>query len=284
MLLPTVIFLLFTFWTLLHWQDLPELLQDEEGDNRWPLSMDHAATPIRLWVVSGCYALFSYIIFSGLSDLLIYLGAGVSSPWWALGALVGAHFIPYLAVAFTVVRYFFQRHLFFPVLPSHQEYKIVHQLLGQQAGQESVVKELSHVYGLLKQEFNASIHAINIVALKDEWQLVRAEYKNVKRRALVGTSCEVTEQQLRLQLYACCRLLVRLTFARFWSGKERRREFRRLGYCINTGDSAIYGSTRRIRFGLWNQLMRRRLKRFKVKTSGQSMAEQDIECNNVAAK
>lgn len=284
MLLPTTLFLIFTLWTLRHWQSLPELLADDESDNHWPLSMDHAATPVRMWLVSGCYALFSYTLLVGMSEVISYLGGGIQAPWWALAMLVAGHFMPYVTEVCKIVRYFFQRHLFFPVLPSHQEYKVVHQLLEQQTGQESVSKELSHVYGLLKQEFNTSIHAINIVALKNEWQLVRAEYKSVKRKALLGVSCEVTEQQLRLQLYACCRLLVRLTFARFWSGRERRREFRRLGYCINTGDSAIYGSSRRIRFGLWNQLMGRRLKRFKVKASRQAMAGQDVECNNVATK
>ncbi|BFM14707.1 hypothetical protein R50073_08900 [Maricurvus nonylphenolicus] len=265
MLLPTILFLIFTFWTLRHWQSLPELLQEDEGDNRWPLSMDHATTPTRLWLVSGCYALFSYILFWGLNKLLVLLGVGTWAPWWALGVLVVAHYLPYLKTVCAFIRYFFQRHLFFPVLPSHQEYPLIHQLLEQQQGQECITKELDHVYGLLKQEFNTSIHAFNIVALKEEWQLVRAEHKNIRRKVLSGVICETTEQQLRLQLYACCRLLVRLTLARFWSGKERRKEFRRLGYCINTGDGALYGSTRRLWFGLWKNVFSRSNRRLKAR-------------------
>jgi len=284
MLLPALLFLSFSLWTLLHWQVLPELLRGESGGERWPLSMDHAATPIRLWLVVGGYALLSYLVFSGLCEFLTILDKtslleGYVA-WGALSILICAHFVPYLASSIIRIRYFFQRHLFFPVLPSHQEYKMISQLLVLHERNGSIADELSHVYTLLKKEVDSPGHSIRIAALKSEWQLVRAQYKNIKCEDVPGFEGSGKEQQLRLQLYSCDRLLVRLTLARYWSGRDRRREFRRLSYCINSGDNALYGSTRRMKFWVWNNINLHLLKRGKIKRS-RKITPKNITANNI---
>jgi len=284
MLLPELLFLSFILWTLLHWQALPELLRDESADDAWPLTMDHVATPIRLWLVAGGYALLSYLVFSGLCRFLVVLDkASVldgHAAWLALILLICAHFLPYSASGFTRARYFFQRHLFFPALPSHQEYKMIRQLLLLHEREGSIADELRHVYTLLKKEVNSPVHALRTAVLKSEWQLVSAQYKNIKCEEIPGIKSSVQEQQLRLQLYCCYRLLVRLTLARYWSGKSRRREFRRLSYCINSGDHAIYGSTRRMKFWMWNNINLHLIKRRKVNRS-KKMAPQDITSHSI---
>jgi len=289
MLLPALLFLSFTWWTLLHWQALPELLRDDPEDDLWPLSMDHVATPIRLFLVVGGYTLLSYLVFSGLCGFLVGLGNGTVlqgyAAWVALSILICAHFVPYLASSFTRVRYFFQRHLFFPVLPSHQEYKMISQLLVLHERKGSVADELNRVYTLLKKEVNSPVHAVRVAILKGEWQLVSAQHKNVNFEKISGVENSAKVQQLRLQLYSCYRLLVRLTLARYWSGKGRRREFRRLSYCINSGDNAIYGSTRRMKFWVWNNINLHLLKRSKVKRlkakASQGIARHSIKLQQV---
>jgi len=271
MLLPTSLFLLFSLWTLLHWQSLPELLRNESGEDHWPLSMDHAAIPIRLWLVIGGYTLLSGLVFSALCRLLVFLDKasplGGAAAWGALAILVFAHFVPSSASIITSIRYFFQRHLFFPVLPSHQEYKMIRQLLTLHEKKESIADELSHVYTLLEKEINSPMHAFSMAMLKNEWQLVHAKYEQTKFEIIPTAENETNEPRLRLQLYSCYRLLVRLTLTRHWSGKGRRREFRRLSYCINSGDNVIYGSTRRMKFWVWNNINLHLLKRRKIRPS-----------------
>ncbi|HEB29008.1 MAG TPA: hypothetical protein ENI05_14865 [Porticoccus sp.] len=250
MLLPTLIFLSFAFWTLFHWQELPELLKNESEDDKWPLSIHHTATPIRLVLVTTIYMAFSYSLLFVLNSLLKLEISPSYSPWLAIVILICAHFTPYMSGLCSFIRYFFQRHLFFPSLPSHQEDYIISTLMTKAHHSTGLCNEIKHVHTLIKQEFNSGLHVFNLVALKQEKQLVRYEFKKIRNKGLLEKTVliESDRQQLEFHLYSCYRLLTRITLARFWSGRDRRRSFRDMGYVVSATDGDIYAKSRRAKY------------------------------------
>ncbi|NIB39645.1 hypothetical protein HBA55_08615 [Pseudomaricurvus alkylphenolicus] len=263
MLTVTIIFLAFTLWTLFHWQTLPELLTNESEGEPWPLSIHHTATPIRLVVMTLIYAGWSYFLLYVMTSLLENIMTPERASWLALALLIGAHFFPYLSGLCSFVRYFFQRHLFFPSLPSHQEDQIIGVLMGQAVKGGNLRKEIKHLQKLLKQEFRSPIHAFNLVGLRNEHKLVRQEYKSLRRKGVLKQRelDEWERQLLNFHLYSCYRLLTRITLARYWAGRDRRRAFRELGYLIKIGDGDIYAKARRLKYALWNILLHGHLRR-----------------------
>ncbi len=259
MLLPIVLFLCFVVWTLFHWQELPKLLKNEAADDRWPLSIHHTATPIRLITVTGLYMLLSYLLLQGvLSGLSKFIPLPLAE-WASAGLLIVLHFAPYSSRLSSYIRYFFQRHLFFPSLPSHQEDAIIDTLMGQTRSSKGLTDELIHLQQQIKQQFKTTIHVFNLVSLKNEKRLVRREFKKIRHRGLL-TKSELTnaeEQLLRFHLYSCYRLLTRMTLARHWAGRDRRKAFRDLGYNINIGDGDFYSKCRRLKFSISNYLLHR---------------------------
>ncbi|GAB3112871.1 hypothetical protein G8770_18800 [Aestuariicella hydrocarbonica] len=258
MLLPTILFLAFCLWTLFHWQTLPTLLKNESEEEHWPLSIHHTATPARMVIMTLLYTLFSYSLLFILSRILMLFLSAALAPWVALAILIGSHFAPYMSGLCAYVRYFFQRHLFFPSLPSHQEDSIIRTLMSQAPEGKTTAKEISYLHNLIRGEFKA-IHAFNLMALKNEGQLVKREFKKMRLSGLIEneTPTPDEQQQMRFHLYACYRLLTRITLARHWAGRDRRRAFRRLGYTINTGDGEIYARCRRLKHAITQLVLHR---------------------------
>lgn len=259
MLLPTVLFLCFTLWSLFHWQELPKLLKNETEDERWPLSIHHTATPIRLLSTALLYALVSVLLLNAMTMVLAMFINSEWLGWMSAGLLIGLHFAPYSSRLSGYLRYFFQRHLFFPALPSHQEDAIIETLMKQAGENESTSHEVLHAQQQIKRQFKSTIHAFNLVSLKNERRLVKREFKKIRHRGLLNnpTPTESEQQILRFHLYSCYRLLTRMTLARYWSGRDRRRAFRDLGYSINIGDGDIYAKCRRLRFSVSHYLLHR---------------------------
>lgn len=262
MFFATIFFLAFALWTLFHWQELPELLKNETADEQWPLSIHHTATPSRLITITLLFSVFSYSLLK-LLNLLISLvmpaALSVWTPWICVGLLIAAHFTPYLSGISSYVRYYFQRHLFFPSLPSHQEDTIIDTLMSQAEKEKGLTKEVQHLQDLLKDQFKATIHVFNLVSLKREHKLVRREFKKMRHKGLLENEqlSSTEQQQLRFHLYSCYRLLTRITLARYWAGRDRRRAFRNLGYTINTGDSDLYSKCRRLKYSVSHYLLHR---------------------------
>lgn len=259
MLLPTIVFLSFALWTLFHWQELPDLLKNETADERWPLSIHHTATPIRLVTVTLIYSAFSFALLNACVWLFERLGGESLAPWFAVLLLISLHFAPYTSRMSAYVRYYFQRHLFFPSLPSHQEDAIVDTLMKQAKNQNCTAREIKHVQKLIKNQFKTTIHAFNLMSLKNERKLVRREFKKIRHKGLLENADlnELEEQQLRFHLYSCYRLLTRMTLARYWAGRDRRKAFRNLGYTINIGDGDVYSKCRRIKYSVSHYLLHR---------------------------
>jgi hypothetical protein len=259
MLLPTTLFLTFGLWTLFHWQELPKLLRDETSDERWPLSIHYTATPVRLITVTSLYAVMSFLLLKSTAWSLSHFTPSNLVHWFSVALLIGLHFAPYSSKLSSHTRYFFQRHLFFPSLPSHQEDAIISTLMQQANTHESLSNEVLHLQTLIKQQFKTTLHAFNLVSLKNERKLVKREFKKIRHRQLLNNT-ELTDaesQLLRFHLYSCYRLLTRVTLARYWSGRDRRKAFRHLGYNINIGDSNIYSKCRRLKFSISNYLLHR---------------------------
>jgi len=259
MLLPTILFLSFALWTLLHWQELPKLLRDETADERWPLSIHYTATPVRFITVASLYALLSILLLKATSIGLSQFSPSNVVGWVSASLLIGLHFAPYSSTLSSHIRYFFQRHLFFPSLPSHQEDAIISTLMQQAHTHDSLANEVLHLQTLIKQQFKITTHTFNLVNLKNERKLVRREFKKISRRGLF-TNPELTDaeqQLLRFHLYSCYRLLTRMTLARYWAGRDRRKAFRNLGYNINIGDSNVYSKCRRLKFSINYYLLHR---------------------------
>ncbi len=259
MLVPTVVFLAFSLWTLTHWQELPELLKNESADERWPLSIHHTATPIRLITVTAIYCLFCFALMSVVKNGLAVLIDVNLATWFAPGLLITLHFLPYSSRLSSYVRYLFQRRLFFPSLPSHQEDAIIDTLMKQATQHENHAEEIQHLHQLIKAQFKTTVHVFNLTSLKNEKKLVRREFKKIRHRGLLENPDmnEFEQQQLRFHLYSCYRLLTRMTLARFWAGRERRKAFRDMGYSINIGDGDIYSKCRRLKYSLNHYLLHR---------------------------
>lgn len=259
MLLPTLLFLSFTTWSLFHWQTLPKLLKNETEDERWPLSIHHTATPTRLLIVTLSYAGLSVFLLNIMTTCLSKITDYQWLGWISAGLLIGLHFAPYSSRVSSYFRYFFQRHLFFPALPSHQEDAIIETLMNKTGEKDSIANEVLHVQKQIKFQFKNTIHAFNLMSLKNERRLVKREFKKIRHRGLLNnpTLSEAEQQILRFHLYSCYRLLTRMTLARYWSGRDRRRAFRGLGYSINIGDGDIYARCRRLKFSVSHYLLHR---------------------------
>lgn len=256
MLLPTLLFLVFSLWVLLHWHTLPALLCNTSAREAWPLSIHHTATPVRLIVILLCYAAFALCMLYALTALLSLLLTPALAAWTAPALLIAAHFAPYLSRLSAYVRYLFQRHLFFPALPSHQEDTIIRGLMAQSFQDNNLAAEIEHLHHLIRQEFGGTIQVMNLVGLKKEARLVQCELKKMRRQGWLEKSelSEEEKQQLSFHLYSCYRLLTRMTLARYWAGRDRRQAFRRMGYVVNTGDGEVYGKCRRLRHWLSHSL------------------------------
>lgn len=249
MLLPILLFLVFSLWVLLHWHTLPGLLRMSSDKETWPLSIHHTATPLRLAVIVCCYGGFAVGLLLVLVQLLKLVLPPAYAPWVALAALIGAHFAPYLGKLSAYVRYLFQRHLFFPALPSHQEDAIIRTLMAQAPQDRQLAEEIKHLHHLIRREFGGTIQVMNLVSLKNEARLVQSEVRKMQHMGLLDKSelREDEEQEMRFHLYSCYRLLTRMTLARYWAGRDRRQAFRRMGYLINAGDGEVYATCRRVR-------------------------------------
>jgi len=259
MLLPTILFLTFTLWALFHWQSLPALLKNETEEEHWPLSIHHTATPSRLVIITLVYSVFSFCLLYSVSKFLSMFLDPKLAPWVALAVLLAAHVTPYLSRLSAYVRYFFQRHLFFPSLPSHQEDSIIRTLMSQAPKDKNLAHEIEYLHELLKKEFKSTVQVINLVGLKNEGKLVKFEFKKMLHQGLL-TNADPTvdeQQQMRFHLYSCYRLLTRMTLARYWAGRDRRKAFRRLGYTINTGDGEIYAKCRRVKHSFTHNILHR---------------------------
>lgn len=256
MLLPILLFLVFSLWVLLHWHTLPGLLRTSSDQETWPLSIHHTATPLRLAVIVVCYAAFAVFLLLVLTMLLELLLPREYAPWVALVLLIGAHFAPYLGRLSAYVRYLFQRHLFFPALPSHQEDAIIRTLMAQAPRDRQLAEEIEHLHDLIRREFGSTIQVMNLVSLKNEALLVQSEVRKMRHQGLLdkGDLGEEEEQQMRFHLYSCYRLLTRMTLARYWAGRDRRQAFRRMGYMINAADGEVYATCRRVRHWLTHSL------------------------------
>ncbi len=259
MLVPTIVFLVFSLWTLYHWQELPDLLKNESADERWPLSIHHTATPIRLITVTAIYCLFCFALMNAAAQGLALLVDMNLAKWLSPALLVALHFAPYSSRLSSYVRYLFQRRLFFPSLPSHQEDAIIDTLMKQATEHENHSEEIQHLHQLIKAQFKTTLHVFNLASLKNEKKLVRREFKKIRRRGLLSSTemSSVEQQQLRFHLYSCYRLLTRMTLARYWAGRDRRKAFRDMGYSINIGDGDIYSKCRRIKYSLNHYLLHR---------------------------
>lgn len=259
MLLPTILFLAFTLWALYHWQSLPALLKNETEEEHWPLSIHHTATPIRMVVITLLYTAFAFCLLFTVSRMVGLFLSPTLAPWVALVILLAAHFTPYLSQLSGYVRYFFQRHLFFPALPSHQEDSIIRTLMSQAPKDKNLAHEIEYLHRLLKKEFNGTVHAINLVGLKNEGKLVKFEFKKMQHQGLLENTnpTDDEQQQMRFHLYSCYRLLTRMTLARYWAGRDRRKAFRQLGYTINTGDGEVYAKCRRMKHSFTHHVLHR---------------------------
>ncbi len=259
LLLPTIVFLAFTLWTLYHWQALPELLANEASTEHWPLSIHHTATPLRMMIVTALYSVFAYVLLMLMTLVIHSLWPTNYSAWIAVAVLITAHFIPILSGLSAYVRYFFQRHLFFPSLPSHQEDSIIGTLMAQAPRDNNVAKEIKYLHQQIHGEFRTPLHVINLVGLRNEQRLVKREFKQLRHKGLL-TNVSLTheeQQQMRFHLYSCYRLLTRTILSRHWAGRDRRKAFRRHGYTINTGDGEVYAQMRRIRHSFMHYLLHR---------------------------
>ncbi len=249
MLISLAIFLAFTLWTLFHWQELPELLKNESANERWPLSIHHTATPLRLIAITLLHSAFNIVVFYVVHKVVSTIWDSPLSPWLTLALLLTLNFVPYGSKLVAYVRYFFQRHVFFPALPSHQEDAIIKTLMDQAEHDANTISEINRLHDLLKRQFRGYLHAINLRSLKDERSLVRREFKQMRFRGMLEADqlTPIEVQQLRFHLYSCYRLLTRLILSKHWSGKERRRAFRNIDYTINIGDGSFYAQCRRLK-------------------------------------
>ncbi|MYM63630.1 hypothetical protein [Pseudomaricurvus sp. HS19] len=260
MLLPTIIFLVFAVWTLFHWQELPELLKNEAIGVEWPLSIHHTATPLRLLVMSGLYLVFALSLFYVCVCGVRLVWDSKWAAWLVLAVLIVAQFAPLSATLASYIRYLFQRHLFFPPLPSHQEDAIIETLMSQAEHEGDQLSEIEHLHKLLKQQFRSGLSGPSIMSLRDEKALVRREFTQMRSSGLFQSHklSDIEKQQIRFHLYSCYRLLTRVILSKHWAGRDRRKVFRDLGYSINTGDGSFYSNFRRMKYSVNHYVLHRK--------------------------
>ena len=249
MITPLILFLAFSLWTLFHWQDLPSLLRDESETDQWPISIHHTATPLRIAVVTSAFTVFCVLLYGVTYYLVSDYTNVVAAGYLTVTLLISAHFLPFVSGLCSFVRYFFQRHLFFPALPSHQEDHIIRSLMTKAEAYGHVGAEIENLHNKLKDRFRGGVHALNVASLKNEYAEVCQEVRQLRHRRLTTDEAlqSANQPQLKFHLYSCYRLLTRLTLSTHWSGRERRRAFRSLGYSVNASDGDIYARLRRLK-------------------------------------